>query len=73
MSGHCMRVTQRVVAPMSDQSVLSEQATVISITDEGAGEYLVVSQHSGGSISIVGDEWPLLRDVIEKMLKECQE
>jgi hypothetical protein len=73
MSGHCMRVTQRIVAPMSDQSVLSEQATVLSITDEGAGEYLVVSQHGGGSINITGEEWPLLRDVIEKMLKECQE
>lgn len=66
------RATQRVIAPTTDQSVISEHATTVTITDEGAGEFVTVSQ-LGGSICFCKAEWPLVRDVIERMLGECEE
>lgn len=49
----------------------SEGATNISIQDESAGEYVIVTQESG-SISIDRAEWPKLRAAINKMIRACR-
>ena len=50
---------------------MSEYATMIEIEDEGAGEFLLLTQPyastklSNGGIAISPEEWPTLRDAIE--------
>jgi hypothetical protein len=57
--------------------IYSEMATKIQIVDEGAGEFLEVSQktcRTGGDtrITIEPEEWPALRQAIDKMIGECR-
>ena len=69
------RVLSVVVAP-EGEAIFSESATVVRIEDEGGGEYVVVSQESVpglGNIAINPEEWPALRDAIDRMVKECRE
>lgn len=69
------RVLSVVVAP-EGEAIFSESATVVRIDDEGGGEYVVVSQESvpgRGNIAINPEEWPALRDAIDRMVKECRE
>lgn len=69
------RVLSVVVAP-EGEAIFSESATVVRIEDEGGGEYVVVSQESvpeRGNIAINPEEWPALRDAIDRIVKECRE
>jgi len=50
--------------------IYSPAATTISIVDEGAGEFLELSQ-STGKIQIDPHEWPLLREAINTMIENC--
>ena len=57
------------------ESIFSERATTVSISDEAGGEFVTVEQHmdaGSGKIAIDPGEWPFLRDAIEKMIKECR-
>lgn len=67
------RTTQLTVLP-KDQEVFSELATHISIDDESAGEFVRVKQdgRTDNSIAINPDEWPTLRDAIDRMIQECR-
>ena len=69
------RVLSVVVAP-EGEAIFSESATVVRIDDEGGGEYVVVSQESvpgRGNIAINPEEWPTLREAIDRMVNECRE
>ena len=69
------RVLSVVVAP-EGEAIFSESATVVRIEDEGGGEYVVVSQESvpgRGNVAINPEEWPALRDAIDRMVKECRD
>lgn len=68
------RTLSILVAP-KDQPTFSEYATEIKIVDEAAGEFLEVSQTGRtdlGKIAINPEEWPTLRDAIDRMMKECR-
>ena len=68
------RTLSILVAP-KDQPTFSEYATEIKIVDEAAGEFLEVSQTGRtdlGKIWIGPEEWPTLRDAIDRMMKECR-
>jgi hypothetical protein len=69
------RTLSILVAP-KDQPTFSEYATEIKIVDEeAAGEFLEVSQTGRtdlGKIAINPEEWPTLRDAIDRMVKECR-
>lgn len=71
-----MRVTERVVLPYKEP-IFCEAATVIRIENDAAGDYIKVRQD--GDIAEVGtvcfdrEDWPLIRDVIDKMMQECEE
>lgn len=68
------RVLSVVVAPECE-AIFSERATVVRIEDEAGGEYVVVSQDSvpeRGNIAINPEEWPELREAIDRMVKECR-
>ena len=71
------RVTQITVLP-AGEPIFSRQATVISIEDEAAGEYVTVKNHhdcEGEPHSIDFDpaSWPEIRDGIERMMDEISE
>ena len=67
--------TVAVIVNREGESVYSDYATTIRITSEGDGEYVEVLQEASltpGRVAITSEEWPALRDAIEKMLNECQ-
>ena len=67
------KLTRLTVKPVGEP-VYSEMATNISVDDEG-GEYVVLEQLRGSkseSISINPEEWPTLRDAIDKMVALCE-
>ena len=69
------RITQFTVLP-AGEPIFSERATVITIEDEAAGEYVTLTQHHGGEepkILIEADDWPLIRQAVETMLAEIAE
>jgi len=68
------RIISMSVGP-HDQPTYSEQATTITIVDESGGEFVEVSQSGRadlGKIAINPEEWPMLRDAIEKLIGMCR-
>lgn len=65
------RITRYTIAPV-DEPIFSEMATHIEIEDESGGEFVVIGQcneHSkDGKIAIDPEEWPLIRDTVEKLM-----
>lgn len=50
-------------------------ATTVAICDEAAGEFVEVTQHGRvdiGKIQINPEEWPSLREAIDRMIKACR-
>ena len=75
MSKHQPRVTRLAVGP-ADEPLFSEMVTTVEIADESGGEFVEVSQHGGtdiGKIQINREEWPALRDAINRLVRECRE
>jgi hypothetical protein len=71
------RITKLTVLP-EREPVFSEMATDIEIEDEAAGEFLKLTQHGGNtecekSILITDDEWPAIRDAIERLLNDINQ
>jgi len=69
------RVMSLLVVPVR-QPAHSEMATTVEIVDEAAGEFVEVEQHGRvdiGKIQINPEEWPALREAIDRMIKECRE
>ena len=69
------RVTALVVLPVG-QPTFSEMATTVGIVDEAAGEFVEVAQHGRvdiGKITINPEEWPALREAIDRMIAECRD
>lgn len=60
-----------------DQPVFSEALIEVEIIDEGAGEFVQVSQREDEcvtqKIKISPDEWPELLNAISHAIKMCQE
>lgn len=67
------RTTRITVAPEGEPT-FSEMATHIEIDDEAAGEFVSVTQPGGaGGIKICPQEWPAIREAIDKMIGECRD
>lgn len=64
------RTMALLVGPDSEPSY-SDMVSIIRIAQEGNGEFVEVEQH-GGKIAINPDEWPALRDAIERMIRDCR-
>ena len=70
-----IRVTKISVIPPGE-AVFSEQATHLGIQDEAGGEYVSVQQHheeERTQIFIDRKQWPILRDAINFMVRECRD
>ena len=76
VSSACYAVRALKWAHCGKEGWMSEYATNIEIEDEGAGEFLVISQPfanvklSAGGIAITAEEWPTLRAAIEAAFAE---
>ena len=66
------RTTQIMVHPADSPTILSEMVTRVSVDDEGGGEFVRVEQANTGAILINPDEWPAIRDAIDRMVGECE-
>jgi hypothetical protein len=69
-----IRITQLTVVP-NGKPIFDESATQVEITDEGGGEFLVIRQPGviGRYIRLDADEWPTIREAIERMIDEVKE
>mgnify|MGYP000084761997 CR=1 FL=1 len=68
------RVKTMAVLPDSEP-LFSERCTDVMIVDEAGGEFIEVSQHGNGDlgkIQINPEEWPVLRETIDRMIGECK-
>lgn len=69
------RITQITIVP-EKEPLFSESATTVSIEDEAAGEFVVIKQNAStanGTAAFNPKEWPVIRDAIDRMIKECRE
>lgn len=69
-----IRTTALTVAPEGEPT-FSEMATTVAICDEAAGEFVEVKQRGRvdiGKIQINPEEWPSLREAIDRMIKACR-
>ncbi len=74
MRDYEIRATKLVVAPKGEE-VYFEMATSVEIKDEAAGEFVMVSQSGRtdiGQIAISPEEWPALKDAIDRMIAQCR-
>ena len=63
--------TTKMIVGVKGQQIFDDSVTEIEIVDEAAGEFLEVSQE-GGKLRFDPEEWPHVRDAIEKMFKMCR-
>ena len=69
-----IRVRSLIVLPKG-REIFSDGITIVELDDESGGEFVVVRQpHNDerGEIRIDPDEWPVLRDAIDRLVKECR-
>lgn len=69
-----IRVT-RLTVVKPGETILDDSATHIEIEDEAAGEYIAVRQNDCRMANVVRfcfEEWPVIRDSIDYMVKECR-
>ena len=67
--------TLKIGVLMKGKPIWDESITEIEIVDEGAGEFLKVSQsldNNESSIRIDQYEWDTLKGAIEEMISECR-
>lgn len=53
------------------EPIYSETSTLVSIRDDGGGEFVEVVQEGSG-VSIDPDEWPAIRAAIDAMILACR-
>lgn len=62
------------IVGQSDEPMFCEQITRIELEDQGAGEYVVISQctteHGEQRISVEASDWPAIRAAIDAALAE---
>lgn len=69
------RITRIVVVP-DGEPLFSDIATTVEIQDESGGEFVEVTQHCASEINkiqIDPEQWPALRETINRMVKECRD
>jgi hypothetical protein len=60
-----------MIVGVKGQQIFDDSVTEIEIVDEAAGEFLEISQE-GGKLRFDLEEWPHVRDAVEKMFKLCR-
>jgi len=63
--------TTKLIVGVKGQQIFDDSITEIEIVDEAAGEFLEISQEVG-KLRFDAEEWPHVRDAVEKMFKLCR-
>jgi hypothetical protein len=65
--------TTQVTLMQEDGNVFDECNWVVSIDDESAGEFVILRDQCDepSELRIDPEEWPTLREAIDKMIGEC--
>ena len=64
--------TLKISVGFKGNPIFDEHVTDIEIDDEAAGEFVSVIQDEN-KIWIDPSQWPILREAIDRMVKECRE
>jgi hypothetical protein len=60
-----------MIVGVKGEQIFDDSVTEIEIVDEAAGEFLEISQDNV-KLRFDAEEWPHVRDAIEKMFKLCR-
>jgi len=60
-----------MIVGVKGEQIFDESITEIEIVDEAGGEFLEISQDEQ-KLRFDAEEWPHVRDAIEKMFKLCR-
>ena len=63
--------TTKMIVGVKTQQIFDDSVTEIEIVDEAAGEFLEISQDNV-KLRFDKEEWPHVRNAIEKMFKLCR-
>jgi len=63
--------TTKMIVGVKGEQIFDDSVTEIEIVDEAAGEFLEISQDDQ-RLRFDAEEWPHVRDAIEKMFKLCR-
>ena len=63
--------TTKMIVGVKGEQIFDDSVTKIEIVDEAAGEFLEISQDEQ-KLRFDAEEWPHVRDAIEKMFKLCR-
>lgn len=73
------RITQITVLPVGE-AIFSEKATIVSIEDEAAGEFITVKQQQidfssemDQMVAFDPEEWEEVKGVIDQMFKDIKD
>ena len=72
IKSYSLHTNSLIVKPVG-QSIYCEEATTVSIDDEGGGLFVELSQHHAGGrsrITVVYEEWPLIVAAVNAMFEE---
>lgn len=74
MIKYSTKISELIVVPES-HDIFSEYTTRVSIDDEGAGGFIVISQTIDDyqKIKIDVDEWPYIKDAVERIIAEIKQ
>ena len=68
MTQYKIRTTRLTVGPVGEP-FFSERQTNVEIKDDGAGEFVEISQnHATGQILIDPEEWPCIKDAVSELV-----
>lgn len=67
---YIVRTTKMTVLP-DDSELYDELAITIEIVDDGAGEFIEMTQ-DGETTRFGAEEWPIIREAIERMVAEIE-
>ena len=63
--------TTKMIVGVKGEQIFDESVTEIEIVDEAGGEFLEISQDEQ-KLRFDAEEWPHVRNAIEKMFKLCR-
>jgi len=63
--------TTKMIVGVKGEQIFDDSVTEIEIVDEAGGEFLEIRQE-GDKLRFDAEEWPHVRDAVEKMFKLCR-
>lgn len=66
-----VEITTEITVVPHGKEIFSEWATKFQLVDDGAGEFIEIEQDQD-RVGIDPNEWPILRKIINKMVKQCK-